>query len=305
MKWYLKQFSASLFLLGYMTKTLMAAEVFVLLTSNIIPYTTCTEGIREALSDYSLIVYNIEEDLDKGRDLLSEASQEKPSTIIAVGPQATFLVSEKNYPFPRVFCMVLNPEKLLGKERLYPGVSLNIPPSFQLQTIKKAFPNRRKIGVFYSPAVNQKLIDFFLQSAETLDLILVPFPIMSPREIPEIIESRQFPIDVLLVIPDEQIKSEKIIKYLIKESLYRKIPVVGYNSWFAKNGATLSFIIDYRDVGLQTGRMALELLSERQMDEILVGPPERIKISIDVKTARKLDIQISNSMLQQADEVLR
>ena len=64
------------------------------------------------------------------------------------------------------------------------------------------------------------------------------------------------------MIPDEQINSQKIVEYLIKESLRRKTPVVGYNSWFAKNGAILSFIIDYRDVGVQAGTMAMKLLKQ-------------------------------------------
>ena len=107
------------------------------------------------------------------------------------------------------------------------------------------------------------------------------------------------------MIPDEQINSQKIVEYIIKEALRRKIPVVGYNSWFAKNGAILSFIIDYRDVGIQAGTMAMKLLKQGAAARVAIEAPARIRVSIDEKTAQKLGIQIAPGAIQQADEVIR
>lgn len=111
---------------------------------------------------------------------------------------------------------------------------------------------------------------------------------------------------MLLIIPDEQLGSTKIVEYVIKESLRRKVPVVGYNSWFAKNGALLSFVIDYRDVGMQTGKLAKKmLLEEGPLPDIGIVPPEKIKTSVDLKTAKKLGVKISPAIIQQAHEVIK
>lgn len=107
------------------------------------------------------------------------------------------------------------------------------------------------------------------------------------------------------MIPDELINSQKIVEYIIKESVRRTIPVVGYNSWFAKNGAILSFIIDYRDIGVQAAGMGIKILKEGRNTGTTVETPARIRISIDLKTAQKLGIQISPKVIQQAEEVIR
>ena len=282
-----------------------AEEVFVLKTSDIIPYNTCIEGLRESLSTYSLQVFNMEGDLDKGREIIAAIQEKRPRMLIAVGPQASFLLSEITYPFPKFFCMVLNPQKLIGQQKLYSGVSLNMPLSFQLRQIKKSFPERKRVGLFFSKSLDRTIIESFLREAASLGLVLVTFPITSASDILPAIDSKEFSIDTLLMMPDEQINSQKIVEYIIKESLRRKIPVVGYNRWFASNGAILSFIIEYRDLGLQAGDMALRMVKQGLAAPLTIESPARIKMSIDLKTAQKLGIQISPEIIQQADEVIR
>jgi putative ABC transport system substrate-binding protein len=302
---YVKLFYSALLLVLLTPHLLYAEEVFVLKTSDIIPYNTCVDGLREALSSYSLTVSNMEEDLDKGKEIITSIQETKPKLLIAVGPQAAFLLSEMNYALPKLFCMVLNPQKLLRQDKLYSGVSINIPPAFQLQQIKKTFPARLKVGVFFSETSNKTLIELLQKEAAGTGLSLVPFPIRSASDILPGITSKAFSPDVLLMLPDEQINAQKIVEYIIKESLRRKIPVVGYNSWFAKNGAILSFIIDYRDVGLQAGSMGMSILKEGRTSGSTVETPARIRISVDLKTAQKLGIQISPEVIQQAEEVIR
>ena len=130
------------------------------------------------------------------------------------------------------------------------------------------------------------------------------FPIRSANDIPGIINSKKFSIDLLLIIPDRLIKSKKIVQYIIKESLKRKIPVAGYNSWFAKNGAMISFVIGYSDIGKQAGIKAKTMLMKHPENGADIVSPDRIKISINLKIAKKLGITISTDIIQRADEVI-
>jgi putative ABC transport system substrate-binding protein len=279
-------------------------DVFIVSSSDIIPFKTCVEGIKESMSDFSLKISNIEEDLKKGDEVLAEIREKNPKITIAVGPKAAFVLSQDHDLLPKIFCMVLNPDKLLAQNGMYPGVSLNIPPEFQLETIMKAFPERKRIGVFFNKKSNQSTIDKFYEEAKNLNVVLVRFPILSANDIPAIINSKEFSIDVLLVIPDSKIESTKIAEYIIEESLRRKIPVVGYNSWFVKNGALLSFIIDYREVGIQTGQAAKRMISEGSSIYNGIIPLEKITISLDLKTAKKLGVRISPEIIQKATEVI-
>ena len=85
--------------------------------------------------------------------------------------------------------------------------------------------------------------------------------------------------------------------------LRKKIPVIGYNSWFAKNGAVLAFAVDYRAIGQQAAALARTLLAGATAAGI--SAPAKIKVSIDAKTAEKLGVQLAPAALRQADEVIR
>jgi putative ABC transport system substrate-binding protein len=130
-------------------------------------------------------------------------------------------------------------------------------------------------------------------------------PITSQKEIPELLEASLAGIDVLLLIPDRTIGSEKILKYLIKSMLLKKIPVVGFNEWFAENGAILSFSLDYEEIGKQTAEYARRLLEEKSPPGSLVQEPSRIRTIINLKVAQKLSVDIAAEMLKRASEVIQ
>ncbi len=156
--------------------------------------------------------------------------------------------------------MVKNPEKLFGSGKAYHGVSLDIPIELQLEQIKATFPKRKRIGVFFSRENNQQTINELFPKARGLQLDLVAVPITSTKEIPDSLKSLQADIDILWIIPDRVIGSEKILKYIIKSMIIKKIPVVGFNEWFAQNGAILSFSLDYEAIGKQTAILAQRVL---------------------------------------------
>ena len=293
-----------LLLVVLLDKSVFGLDVLIVSSSDIIPYTACIEGMKGALGGASLEIENIQENIDRAAETIQNTDKKQPRVVIAVGPHAAYSLSRQKTRALRLFCMVMNPERLLKQENLYPGVALTIPSAFQLQTIKSAFTGRTKVGVFFWGKTNQDTIDELTREAAKLDMTIVPFPITSPGEIPDIISSSRFAIDVLLIIPDDQVSSKRIVEYIIKKSLRRKIPVVGYNSWFAKNGALLSFIIDYEQIGSQTARLAKELLSTDPPDNATIVYPEKISISVDLKTAKKLGVTLSETILLQADEVI-
>ncbi len=288
-----------------------ALDAVILTSSNIIPYASCVEGIKETLSQYSIKTIDIEKDLARGREALEDYRGREPRIVIAVGTQATIVLSEfQNFPL-RLFCMMKNPEKELGPAGLYSGVRFSIPPSLQITTIKEAFPERTRVGIFYSKEYNQNVFDEYTREARSMDMTIVGFPITTANDIPKILKSKDFRIDVLLIIPERKIMSTrsmatttKVIEYLIEESIRKRIPVVGYNRWFAGNGALLAFIVDYRDVGLQTGEMAERKLRQNEEGQIEIVFP-RIRVFVNLKAANKLGVPVSPGLLEKADEVIR
>jgi len=92
---------------------------------------------------------------------------------------------------------------------------------------------------------------------------IVPIPVSSESEVPAAFSAfkkgRKPEETALLFIPDRTVSSGGTLSYLFKESLAAAIPVIGFNSWFADNGAVLSFAIDYAAVGTQAASAARAL----------------------------------------------
>ena len=298
--------AVALFTLSVIPITALSSEIIIITSSDIIPYQKAIEGFKGRLPQDAFQEYSINEDIkSQGQSVVERALKRGGDIILAVGPQATYLIGNHSSSVPKVFTMVLNPEKLLNKNNIFPGVSLNLPIALQLEMMKLGFPGRKRIGAFYNQKLNQKTIDDTTGKALNKDLFIVGLPIASQKEIPEILNSPQFNIDILWIIPDRTVGSEKILKYLIKNMLLKNIPVVGFNDWFTENGAILSFSLDYQQIGRKTAELAQRILREKNSPEPLIQEPSTVKTIVNLKIARKLNIFISSELIQNASEVIQ
>lgn len=284
----------------------LCSEIIIITSSDIIPYQKAIEGFKSRLPQDTFQEYSINEDIkSQGQSVVERAIKRGGALVLAVGPQATYLIGKYSGSIPKVLTMVLNPEKLLDKNSLFPGVSLNLPTALQLDMMKLGFPKRKRIGVFYNQKLNQKTIDDTSAKALTKELLIIGLPIASQKEIPEILNSPQFNIDLLWIIPDRTVGSEKILKYLIKNMLLKNIPVVGFNDWFTENGAILSFALDYEEIGRQTAELAQNILREGNLPEPFIQEPSTVKTIVNLKIAEKLNMFISNDLIKIASEVIK
>ena len=303
MKYHLLPFIAAIFLIS--PSEILPQEIIIIKSSDIIPYQKAIEGFKSGFARASFQEYSINEDISGGKSIVERAFKDKGDLVVAVGPEATYLVGTITGPTLKLFTMVANPEKLLTDGKLYPGVSLNLPIDLQLKQIKVGFPQRKRIGLFYTQTLNQSMVDTISQVAATAEVQIVRFPITLQKDIPEILNSPQFAIDILWIIPDRIIGSEKILKFLINQMLLKKIPVVGFNEWFAENGAILSFSLDYREIGVQTAEFAYQLLQNKNSPSPLIQGPVKAGTIVNLTVAGKLGIVVSPEVVNSAREVIK
>jgi len=275
----------------------------LILSRGIIPYHKAAEGVKKKLPGFRFKEYNLEDAPDRGQALLKNLEKDPPSLIVTVGPEATHLVKDLSAPSPRVFTMILNPEKVFADTLPFPGVSMNYPPSTLLLLLKKAFPKREKVGIFFSPDQNDDLVEQYKEEGQAFDITIQSFPILSSAEIRSTIQAPLFAPDLMLFIPDQAIIKEKLVNYIVEECLFRKIPAVGFNAWFAKSGALMAFYLNYEEVGRQTGELALRLLEDKKL-EPSIEAPKNLRMILNLKIARKFNLQISEEIKAEADQVI-
>ncbi|MBF0507895.1 MAG: hypothetical protein HQK57_03095 [Deltaproteobacteria bacterium] len=276
--------------------------VVVLQSADIIPYDQAAQGILKIMGATHTRIISFSGDIDKGRTIIQSLAS-SPEMVVAVGPEATYLLAVTSNQFKRFFCAVLNPDRILSKGTSYPGVSLNIPPEFQLQVIKTMLPGRKKVAIIHSADKNEHLVEEFQRVASDLGLVIRPFLVNTTSEVPEIPDLPDFDADVLLFIPDQMVILEDVVSLLVKKLLFKGIPVVGFNRWFSQNGAVLSFALDYNELGHQCGRLVRDLLQAGQLPGPLVHPPEKIRLIFNERVAQRLKITLPPKVRADIDEM--
>lgn len=296
-----------LFFLG---TTVLPAEEFrtpkvaILVSQNIRPYIEAVEGMSVVLSEAvnaKVQMFRLEKFKGKSRTaLIQRLVEEKFDLFVTVGPGATRFVWKGLEPKSTswLYSMVLNPEKVLGPAEDVCGVPLEIPVQRQLEMITRGLPTIRRIGLLYDPDHNAELFRKATEEASSLNLKIIPLEVSSKKDIPNVLKHHWQEMDGLWLIPDRTVISESIVQYIIKEALFKKVPVIGYNRFFYESGAIMAFVFDYEELGRQTGRLALNMLRgkacEKEVPVFHVWLNLRVieRLGIDVPEKKTLPIEV-------------
>lgn len=243
-----------------------AQKVAVLVSQNIRPYIEAVDGMSGVLAENvgaKVQVFSLDKFKGKTRDVLIQSlSGEKFDLVIAVGPEAVRFASEEPAleKTARLYSMVLNPPRGSGQTEAACGVPLDIPAQRQLEMIAQGLTAVKRVGLLYDPRFNSEFFTKAAAEALSLDLKIIPLKVSSKKDIPVVLKQHWENVDALWLIPDQTVISESIVQYIIKEGLFKKVPVIGYNRFFYESGAALAFVFDYEELGRQTGRLAANML---------------------------------------------
>lgn len=275
------------------------AAIAVIFSSEIEQYQQAWEGFREFLSRERVALqiskYNLKE--EQPDVICSKINKECPALVFTIGSAASKLAKEKIENIPILFCMVLDPKVVVGLN--ITGVSMDIPARMKLENIKRILPDVQKIGLTYSSKLAQQYHEILLVSEE-LGFQVIGMEIASGNELASALEEISPQIDCFLMIPDSEIYFPQSVKYLLLESLRNKFKVVGLSSFYTKAGALISFDCDYKNLGEQAGKIAISILNGENPNDIDPVPPEKIKISINLITAERLGVKISEDVIKEA-----
>jgi len=276
--------------------------VAIILSKQIRPYLEAVEGLEAGLAynaDVKTQVFDLEKLNDNERvELFGEKSLNEFALFVGVGPEAAqYLwegVEKKGASgISKTYCMVLNPEKVIGEKDRGCGIPLNIPVETQMEMISRGFPSVRRVGLLYDPEHNAGFYHKAAGAASYLNLTVLPLEVSSKKDIPAMLNRQWGRLDALWLIPDRTVISESIVNYLIKEAFLRKVPVIGYNRFFYEGGAALAFVFDYRELGQQCAQKALNILSGKPCRDT----PPLFQVWINEGVAGKLGLRLSEGYL--------
>jgi putative ABC transport system substrate-binding protein len=300
-----------LFLFGS-TSSAEPKTVAVVTGEEFVSYERALKGFKQAVTesgqDLRLFEYKVPNDPNGLKDFIQKLHSFRPDLILTVGSKSTELISKEIKNIPIVFSSVLNPEVsgfIASKESPgsnLTGASLDIPIKIQLEKFKLLVPRIRRIGVLYT-SQTKKLIEVAKICADSLNLVLVSSLIDSEKEIPFALEKLRGKIEGLWAVADENIFTPQSTQFILLFTLRNSLPLMGINPGMVENGALFTLACDYKDVGRQSGILALKILSGIAPSQIPVSVPRIIYLYLNQKTAKQIELKLSPDLVKVAKEV--
>lgn len=285
------------------------------------PWHSNTEGFRDGLRELgyvegSNVIFEVrasEGDTTRLPALAAELVQQRPHLLFcATGPDAQ-ACQQATQTVPIVFTQVSDPVKFgLVASLARPGGNTTGLASLRaelaakrLELFKETVPLLLRVLVTYDPREpeEQEAVAVARSAAGRLGLRLLERPITAPLEIePVLAELKEGGQDGILIIQSGV--NLNIPGRSLEVATSRKVPTMYADSFWTQFGALASYGPGQYLQGRQAARLAHKILTGTPPAQIPVELPDRIEFVINLKTARRLHLQVPQSVLLRADRII-
>lgn len=277
--------------------TCYGQEASVVISDSMRPFLEASDGLTGFLSKHGIKfeIFTLDKYKYDNQQRSKVTKSEKGIDVqVAIGPSALqAITSQKEDPARNIiYSMVVNPYQIVSKKSGLCGVPLNIPPDMQLDVISRSLPGLKRFGLLFDPLHNRTFFEQVYRKAEISGLGVLPIVINEKKEIPSALQARLKEVDAIWMIPDRTVISESIIEYVIKESLLRGKPVLGYNHFFFERGAAAAFVFDYVEMGRQTGELLLDVLRGSECTDRI----PRFRLLINSSVVKALNLRVADKL---------
>jgi len=223
--------------------------------------------------------------------------------VFCIGTEAVKAAIEKTKDKPIIFSMVLNPLKNKIMSGNVSGIALDVPVKQQLELIKEVYPNAKNVGVIYDSNFSQAQIDEAKKTAGSMGLSITDTAVSSSPEVAKAIKDMVGKINAYWLLLDPTVATKDTLPFIINQCQQNNIAVFGFASFLVKVGAIASPVLDYEDIGRQSGAMAADILTKGTEGGMPpLGYPRTLNLALNLKVAGALGIKFSSDVTKRAVE---
>lgn len=277
------------------------------------------EGFIEALKEagyedgknIKIDFQNAQNDITNAQTIARKFVDEKVDMILAIATSAAQAAANVTKDIPILITAVTDPVSAgLAESLEKPGGNVTgttdmNPVAEQIKLIKDLVPNAKKVGILYNAGeINSKIqVDIAKQAAAEYGLTIVEATVTNSNEVSQATQSLMGRVDAIYVPTDNTIVSS--IGAVIKVANDHKIPVIGSERGQVEAGAVATKGIDYKELGKQTGRIAVEIIKGKKPQDIPIEGAKTVTLIINQKAAETIGLTIPKDILDNANEVIK
>ena len=250
------------------------------------------EGIREGLANSSMEVRIV--DLSASRSEATGADRfAGPGTrvIIAIGTEAFQLVAAKRPEVPVISTMVLRNKPGAEPPTISPAATivLDVPVPVLLARLKQVFPGKTRIGIIRNPNSGGPTAPALETRAQQMGFTVRVVDSPGAEQLLPALLTLKGQVDFVWCLPDGMLYNSATVKQLILASIENRLPLIGFSESFARAGAAVGAYPDFRDIGLQTGEVAQQIISGQTVPPS--EGPRKLKFAVNQSVLRLLGLR--------------
>lgn len=177
------------------------------------------------------------------------------------------------------------------------------PVGKQLELIKEFIPDVSDIGILYNPGeVNSVVqVDIAKVKAEEMGVTLHEGTVSNSSEVGLAASSLVDKVDAFYVPTDNIIVSA--LPSVLNITNSKNVPVFASENGQVEQGSIATLGIDYKLLGIQTGKMAARVLNGADTASMSVESSDQLKLYLNKKAAEDLGLEIPEAVLERADVI--
>jgi len=246
-------------------------------------------------------------------DAVARAVQNKVDVIVVESTVAAVEVHRATQSIPVVMAFVGDPvgaglvESLARPGRNVTGVTnmaAELAPK-RLQLVKEVVPSAKRIGVLWNPETpfHSKALAQMKSAAPRLHVELVPAPVTKVDQLgPAFSALSRSKVDAVLALGDPVIGSNGTA--IVQLAAKARLPLaVDFKQ--AASGALIAYWIQSTDLFRRAAGYVDKILKGASPATLPVEQPTKFELVVNLKVAKALGLTIPESVLLQANEVIR
>lgn len=262
-------------------------DVSLILSDSSPPYRQFSESFKKALAAKNADVTVVES---------QAVSSNHAGLIVAVGMKATEIAFAQNgMPVLAVMVPETGYQEMLARASRQPparkisAIYLNQPWDRQIDFLHAALPERRRIGLLYSPDTHID-VEGLREHIARRGGLLVAQPVNSEDRLYPILESVLAKSDVLLAIPDNAIYNSSNIRNTLLTSYRLGVPLIGLSQSYVNAGALCAVFSTPEQIADQAGATAISFSQNMRLPAPQYSA--EFTIAVNQQVARSLGIEL-------------
>ena len=253
-------------------------------------------------------------DVERARVLAKELVALKPDVLLARSTPTTAALKRETDAIPIVFVNIAEPiESGFVQTLARPGGNITGFTYFEssiggkwLQLLKEADPRILRIAVIYNPQT-APFAGLYLRSAQSaapsLSLQIIDMPVHRDGDIEAALAAfAREPGGGLIAIPDTFTIGRRDM--IIGLAARHRLPALYPTPSFTRSGGLMAYAVETRDAIQRAAGYIDRILRGAKAADLPVQAPAKFELSINLKTAKALGLDLSPMLIARADELI-